>query len=143
MSELSRFLKENKKKRENTTYAPSKYFVDEKGKPLEWTFRPITTKENDELRDRNSVDVPVTGKPGQFRTKLDYSGYMADLIAASVVEPNLKSAELQDSYGVKKPKDLLREMIDDPGEYNDLVQFVSDYNGFSETLADKREKAKN
>lgn len=40
MSNLSRFFKKNKIKKENGTYAPSKAFVDEKGNPLDFVFRP-------------------------------------------------------------------------------------------------------
>ena len=38
------------------------------------------------------------------------------MVAASVVYPDLDNAELQDSYGVKRPEELLLEMVDDPGE---------------------------
>ena len=43
------------------------------------------------------------------------------MMVASIVEPNLNDKTLQDSYGVMTPEDLLTEMIDNPGEYNDLV----------------------
>ena len=75
--------------------------------------------------------------------KLDTSKYMCKLLCASVVEPNLYDKELQDSYGVMTPEDLLTEMIDDPGEYNDFVVFVQNFNGFNTTLNDKIEEAKN
>lgn len=51
MSDLSRFLKANKIKRENTTFAATKSLVDAKGNPLPWTIKPLTTKENDAIRD--------------------------------------------------------------------------------------------
>ena len=53
------------------------------------------------------------------------------------------SAELQDSYGVKTASDLLKEMVDDPAEYNNFVEFVQEYNGLDETMNDKVEEAKN
>ena len=57
MSNLSRFLKENKKVKENTKYAATKSLTDEKGNPLEWEIRPLTTRANDELRDDCTYDV--------------------------------------------------------------------------------------
>ena len=51
MSNLSRFLAKNKIKRENGKYAPSKAFVDENGNPLEFEFRPITSKRNETMRE--------------------------------------------------------------------------------------------
>jgi hypothetical protein len=89
------------------------------------------------------MEVPVTGKPNMFRPKLNTSKYIAKMTAASILEPNLYDKDLQDSYGVMTPEDLLKEMIDDPGEYNDLVAFVQNFNGFNTTLEDKVEEAKN
>lgn len=46
MSSLSRFMKSNKKKRENGFYAPTASLTDESGAPLNWEFKPLTSKEN-------------------------------------------------------------------------------------------------
>ena len=59
-----------------------------------------------------------------------------------MVEPDLCNAELQDSYGVKTPGDLLYAMIDEPGEYQDLSEWVQKFQGF-DTLEDKTKQAKN
>ena len=143
MSNFSRFMKSNKIMKENTTFAATKSLTDENGEPLKWTIKPLTTSENENIRESCMIDVPVTGKPNMFRPKLNTAKYIAKMAAASVVEPNLYDKELQDSYGVMTPEDLLREMIDDPGEYNDFVAFIQDFNGFNTTLADKVEEAKN
>ena len=142
-SDLSRFLKANKIKRENTTFAATKSLVDAKGNPLPWTIKPLTTKENDAIRDECMIEVPVKGKPNMFRPKLDTSKYIGKMICACVVEPNLYDKDLQDSYGVMSPDDLLKEMIDDPGEYQEFATFVQNFNGFNTTLEDKVEEAKN
>ena len=136
-------MKENKAVKENTTYAATKSLTDEKGNPLFWTIKPLTTKENDNIRDDCMIDVPVKGKPNAYRPKLNTSKYIAKMICACIVEPNLYDKELQDSYGVMTPEDLLREMVDDPGEYQDLASFVQNFNGFDTTLDDKVEEAKN
>ena len=143
MSDLSRFLKANKIKRENTTFAATKSLVDAKGNPLTWTIKPLTTKENDAIRDECMIEVPVKGKPNMFRPKLDTSKYIGKMICACVVEPNLYDKDLQDSYGVMSPDDLLKEMIDDPGEYQEFATFVQNFNGFNTSLEDKVEDAKN
>jgi hypothetical protein len=142
MSNLSRFLKKNKIQKENTTYPATKSLLDEEGKPLLWEIKPLKTKGNEDIRESCTIEVPVKGKPNMFRPKLNTSAYIAKMIIASVVEPNLYSAELQDSYGVKTPDDLLKEMIDDPGEYNEFAAFIQKFNGFS-SLEDKVEEAKN
>ena len=89
------------------------------------------------------IEVPVKGKPNMFRPKLDTSKYIGKMICACVVEPNLYDKDLQDSYGVMSPDDLLKEMIDDPGEYQEFATFVQNFNGFNTTLEDKVEEAKN
>lgn len=143
MSNLSLFLKKNKIQKKNTTYAATKSLLDEQGNPLLWTIKPLTTKENEDIRESCTIEVQVKGKPNLFRPKLNTSAYITKMVVASIVEPNLYNAELQDSYGVKTPEDLLKEIVDDPGEYNNLVAFIQQFNGFNTTMDDKVEQAKN
>lgn len=63
-------------------------------------------------------------------------------MCASVVEPNLYDKDLQDSYGVFTPKDLIQEMLDDPSEYTGLYKFIQEYNSFDKSLAKKVDEAK-
>ena len=142
MSNLSLFLKSNKKQRECTKYAATKSLCDENGEPLLWTIRPITTKESEEIRESCMYDVPIKGQKGKFQTKLDTSKYVAKLTVAAIEEPNLYNAELQDSYGVKTPEDLLIAMIDDPKEYAALLEYINEQTE-SNDLSGKIEEAKN
>ena len=143
MSKFSQFMKSNKIQKENTTYPATKSLVDAEGKPLLWTIRPLTTKENESIQDACMVEVPVVGKPNMYRPRLNASKYMCKVLCASVVEPNLYDKELQDSYGVMTPEELLQEMVNDPGEYQAFMTFVQDFNGFNTTISDKIEEAKN
>ena len=143
MSKFSKFMKANKIEKKNEMYAATKSLCDENGKPLEWEFRHITSKENDGLRDDCTIEVPVTGKPNMFRPKVQSSKYMQKMVAASVVVPDLYDKELQDSYGVTTPEELLLAMVDDPGEYNDLLSFVQKFQGFNVSFNDKVDEAKN
>lgn len=143
MSNFSRFMRKNKIAKENKTLAVTKSLVDEQGNPLLWTIKPLSTKENENIRDECMIDVPVKGKPNVYRPKLNTSKYIAKMLCACIVEPNLYDKELQDSYGVMTPEELLKEMVDDPGEYNELMTFIQKFNGFDSTLDDKVEEAKN
>lgn len=143
MSKFSKFMKANKITRENEFYAPTKSLCDENGEPLQFELRHITAKENETLRDECTIEVPVTGKPNMYRPKVKTSLYIAKLTAAAVVVPNLYDAELQDSYGVKTPEDLIMAMVDAPGEYNDFAAYVQQMNGFTTGFDDKVEEAKN
>jgi hypothetical protein len=143
MSKFAKFMKSNKTVKENELHPVTKSLCDEKGIPLDWEFRHITSKENEEIRESCTVDLPVTGKPNVYRPKLKSSLYIRRMIAASIVVPDLFNADLQDSYGVKTPEDLLVEMVDDPGEYNDLAAYVQKFQGFNVSFEDKVNEAKN
>lgn len=143
MSNLSLFLKKNKKVRTNTFYAATKSLCDAEGNPVKWEIKALSTKESEDIRTECTTEVPVTGKMGMYRPKIDSKLYVAKLIASCVVFPDLYNRELQDSYGVKTPEDLLKEMIDDPAEYDEFAKFVQNYNGLDETLEDKVNEAKN
>lgn len=80
-----------------------------------------------------------------MRLDREFNGeaYVLDMIVASTVTPNLYDAELQDSYGVNTPEDLLMAMLDNPGEYDDLAAFIQKYNGYNKEINEKIEEAKN
>lgn len=142
MSNLRLFMKANKKKKENQKYAATQSLVDENGKPLEWEFKHITSKENEDIRDDCTTEVPVPGKFGMYRNKTNSALYVKKLIASSVVYPDLDDPELQDSYGVMGAEDLLMELVDDPGEYAELAKFVQEMQGFK-TLQEDVDEVKN
>ena len=142
MSNFSKFMKANKKVRENEKHAVTKSLCDEKGQPLLWEFKHITSKENEALRESCTVELQVTGKPGMYRPKLKTAEYIRKMIIASIVFPDLFDAELQDSYGVKTPEDLLLAMVDDPGEYGDLSAYVQKVQGFDTSFEEKVDEAK-
>ncbi len=143
MADLKLFLKGNKKEKETTEYAATKSLCDADGNPLMWTIKALTTKENDKIREECSREVPVTGKPNMYRTKMDTSRYIALMIASAVVYPDLNDTQLQNSYGVVTPEDLVREMVDSPAEYDAFAQFVQKFSGFDTSLNDKVDEAKN
>lgn len=143
MGNLTLFLKKNKKVKTNAFYPATKSLCDENGEPLKWEIKPVSTTESESIRSECTMEVPVTGKPGVYRPKVDTQLYVAKLAAAGVVFPDLYNKELQDSYGVAKPEDLIRELLDDPKEYNDFVAFIQNYSGLEESMQEKVDEAKN
>lgn len=143
MGDLSRFLKKNKVTKANLKIVATRSLVDEVGKPLLWEVRPLTTKEDNSIRDECTMDIPVTGKPGLYRQKLNTNKYLAKMATSSTVYPNLNDKELQDSYGVMGAEQLLLEMIDDPGEYNEFMGRLQQFHGFTESFQEKVDEAKN
>lgn len=143
MSNFARFMKSNKVEKRNGFHAPTDTLMDDNGDPLQWEFRHINSKENEELRDSCTREVQVTGKPNLFRPKLDSSEYLVKMIVAATVSPDLLDAELQDSYGVKTPEDLVFAMVDEAGEYQEFCSWMQKFQGFTKTFDDKVEEAKN
>ena len=143
MSKFSSFMKSNKIVKPNEKYVPTTTLTDENGNPLQWEFKHISSRQNDELREECTVEVQITGKPNLFRPKVNTSKYMAKMIVAATVYPDLYDSELQDSYGVKTPEDLLYAMVDDAGEYQNFTVWMQKFQGFTKTLDEKVNDAKN
>lgn len=139
---FERFMKKNKAVKSNTFFKATKSLCDENGTPLDWEIKALTTKESEAIREKCTIEVPVPGKPGMYRQKIT-KDYVPTLIAAAVVCPNLYDADLQDSYGVKTPQELIVEMIDNPEEYTALLQFVQSYSGIEKTMNEEIDEAKN
>lgn len=143
MSNLTLFLKKNKKVRANAFYPATKSILDGNGEPVKWEIRPLTTAEDEQIRNECTYDAPVPGKRGQYRTKIDVNAYLNKQMCAAIVFPDLRNAELQDSYGVKTPEDLLKALVDDPAEFADLREFIQEISGFSTDLTEEVQEAKN
>ncbi len=143
MSNLKAFLKTNKKEKKTVQFPVTRSLCDEKGNPLLWTIRAITTKESEAIREECTTEVQVTGKPGMYRQKVDSHKLLTKMICAAVVEPDLNSKELQDSYGVLSAEALIAEMVDNPEEFGELATFVQQYSGLDETMPEKIAEAKN
>lgn len=140
MDTVKGFLKQNKKSKENIKVALSKEFLDDSGNALEWELRAITTEENNDIIDACTYEVKTRSG---VETKLRAGKYNALLLASSVVYPDLYNKELQDSYEVKKPEDLILKMLDSPADFSKALEIVSKLSGLDELLEDKVEEAKN
>jgi len=142
MSDLSLFLKKNKTEKEHVFYPATKSLRDAEGKPLLWELRPLTTGDAEKLRQKHTIEQAIPGKRGVYKQTLD-DRYIPALVCEAVVYPDLNDAELQDSYGVMSPEDLLMQMIDEPGEYYAMVEYVQQISGIGGSLDDEVEEAKN
>ena len=134
---LAAFLKQNKKEVENIKFAASQNFVDEKGKPIEWTMRAMTSKDAERIRKA----CQSYGKGG--KVSVDTARFNRMVAANCTVEPNLNDAELQDSYGVMGAEDLIVEMLDNDGEYQAYVRKCMEISGYNQSDAELVEEAKN
>lgn len=141
MTNLTCFLSENAAKIENLKLVVSKRFVN-KGKPVEWEIRAISSEEDEQLRKSCTKRVPVSGKRNQFTQELDFETYIGKIAAMCTIFPNLNDKELQDSYNAMSGDVLLKRMLT-PGEYAEYLSKIQELNGFDIDFNDKVDEAKN
>ena len=135
MNTFDLFFKENRSERECYFAEVCKDIKDEKGNVVKWKLKPLSTSEEEEIREEATESIN-----GNLR--LNMNKYIEKLISASVVYPNLYDASLQDSYHCKTPEELLKQIINVPGEYSALAKLVQEKNGFK-SLREEVEEAKN
>lgn len=152
MSDLSVFFAQNVSMEATEDFVVSDRFAttvqEDDGKggkvpkrlPVPWKLRSMTEEENEQLRKAATKVRP--GKGGTRISETDTDAYLAALVSASIIFPNLKDADLQKSYGVLGEGALLKKMLK-PGEYGNLVQKIQELNGFDLTINDLKEEVKN
>ncbi len=128
---LSAFLKPNVEQIKNTKFVPSSRFKGEDGKPVEWEICCISADEYAGIRSSCLHQVPVPGKKNRFTQEFDSRAFQTRVAARCTVFPDLTSAELQDSWGVTRPEDLVGAMLIG-GEFEDYVAEVLRVNGFKD-----------
>lgn len=136
--DLKLFLNNGKKGNETFEHVPTEKFKDENGKAVPWVFKKLSIDEYEAIRDEcTKINFADKGK-----TKFDNTLFNKKFVCESIVEPNLNSAELQDSYGVKKAEDLVTKLFDNAGEYYNLLGYLLEVNGFK-SVGEYAEEAKN
>lgn len=133
---LTAFLKENVANAyEEVEFIVSDRFKDEDGNPIAWKLRAMSPDNALVATDKATL---VKGKQGGFNT----STYFKSVVAESVVYPNLRDKELQDSYGVMDPGQLLNKMLNS-AEFNRLLEKCLDINGLNKNFNDLKNEVKN
>lgn len=140
MSDLSVFFAQNANTDVTEDFVVSERFKDKDGNPVPWKLRGLTEEENEQCRKQ--ATRKVKGRNGIQIPETDTEEYLAKLVVASVVFPNLKDEKLQDSYGVRGAENVVRKMLL-AGEYAGLVQKVQEINGFDKSMNDLVDEVKN
>lgn len=129
MSNLSAFMQPNVEQVKNHKYVASHRIKGEDGEPVEWEICCISADEYARIRGACIRQVPVAGKKGQYTQQLDTYTFQARVAARCTVFPDLNNAELQNSWGVAKPEELIGKLLIG-GEFDDYVTEVFQHNGF-------------
>ena len=106
--------------------------------PVEWEIKAISAEQDAALR---KMCTRKEKKNANLIT-LDVELYIAKLMAASVVYPDVQNVELQNAYHVMNGEDLLQKMLTS-GEYAHLGEQVKQVNDFDKDLEELVDEAKN
>ena len=140
MSELAAFFKQSKPEKKNEFFPASKDFVDKEGKPLLWELRHIPTI------TMKRIESACTTIKGKGKVEFDSELFSRKKVAAAVVYPDLRNAELVDSYmsgysqDDRTPENLIVLMLDDPQEFNALLKKINEMGGIKDDAKDEEEK---
>ena len=126
---LTAFMRQNVAQIENHFITPSPRFVDDTGEVMKWEVCCISADEYAKIRSGCIRQVAVPGKKNQFTQQLDTYAFQAKIAARCTVFPDLNNAELQNSWGVATPHELIGKMLIG-GEFDDYVTEVFQLNGF-------------
>lgn len=106
----------------------SKRFVDEAGNPVPFRIRSISQEENDAISRQSRRTRKVNG---QVQSYLDSSEFSRRMVVAGTVEPDFRSKEMCDAYGVMDPLLVPGKMLLS-GEYAALLNAITELSGFTD-----------
>ncbi len=138
MSGLSAFLKQNQQEVKNVRFAASRLYRDEDGKPMEWEMRMLDSEEVGRIR-KACTNIVGVGK----KVVVDNERFNRMFAAGCTVFPNLHDKELQDSYGVFEPEQLIVKLLKIDAEYQAYVQKALEISGYGQSDGELVEVAKN
>lgn len=136
---LTAFL--NPLKEDNLKFPASSRFIDPDGNPILWEIKSISSERDEAIRKECTVKKP-SARRGQLVQETDIEKYIALLAAECTVFPNLFDKQLQDAYNVMGAEKLLKAMLK-PGEYAAYIQKVQEINGFTQSMDELIDEAKN
>lgn len=138
---LSAFLKQNVEVVNETEYVASKRIKDANGEPIAWKIKTLATDETEKMRKKYTKRI-TDRITRQTEERFEMTAYNEELISKAITYPNLYDAELQDSWGVTEPVDLVKVMLT-PGEYADLLAAATEAQGYDAGMKDKVKEVKN
>lgn len=106
----------------------SKRFVDEAGNPVPFRIRSISQEENDAISRQSRRTRKVNG---QVQSYLDSSEFSRRMVVAGTVEPDFRSKEMCEAYGVMDPLLVPGKMLLS-GEYAALLSAITELSGFTD-----------
>lgn len=97
----------------------------ETGKPLEWTLKPLTAKETDEIQ-RECMESRYDPRTNSTVRELNSINYINALAAKTIIDPDLSNKETQESMGTTGSMvDTMNAMLE-PAEKDELILKINE-----------------
>ena len=122
---LSAFFAQNAEQIPNKKVVISNRFKDEDGNPVEWELKALDAGTQQKIR-AESMEMDAFGSGNNdAKIKMNFNSAKANILSAvkAVVFPDLLNAELQNSYGVRTPEELIGKMLL-PDEFDRLIDEI-------------------
>ena len=114
---------------------------EEAGKTIPWILKPITTSALDELREQNtSVRKLSDGKKDKV---VDEKRMTYEMMIETIQYPNFKDAMWLESAKLVDPVDLLKKVLDKPGDFGRISKECCSVNGIGVSEEELVSEAKN
>ncbi len=137
MNNLQAFLKPAVAQGVEEVYISTR-FQDENGDPVPFKIRALSQEENESLNKQAKRQRKVNGRTEE---SLDAAEFVRRVVVAGTVEPDFKSTQLCEAYGVLDPQHLPGKMLL-AGEYSKLSAAIMRASGFDDN-ATAEDDAKN
>ncbi|HIZ56033.1 MAG TPA: hypothetical protein H9671_07505 [Firmicutes bacterium] len=136
---VKEFLKESVAQIPHEKVMVSDRFRDDAGQAIPFELRALSQKEITVIEE--SAIIRRVGKNGEAEVRFEDLDYSVGLIAASCVVPNFRDPALQENWGARDEKDLVRKMLL-AGEFHRLDQAVKKICGFGYRLGAMKNQVK-
>lgn len=149
---IKAFMRAELKEETIVTIPGIKTFSDESGKPIDMKIRVITTGDLAKIRKAchsRKIAKDAKGKPifqnGQIQYDDQYDGNAMNdqMIAQSLVFPDLHDKELLDFYGCADSVELVHKLFAKLDDYTYITEKIQEVSGISNDGDEIIEEAKN
>lgn len=149
---ISAFMRPELKEETIVTIPGIKTFTDEHGKPIDMKIRVITTGDLSRIRKAchtRKIAKDAKGKPifqnGQIQYDDQYDGNAMNdqMIAESMVFPDLHNKELLEFYGCNDAVELVHKLFAKLDDYTYITEQIQQASGISSDGDEIIEEAKN
>lgn len=106
----------------------SSRFKDENGEDVPFVIKALRQDEIDEITRKCTITKKINGT---WQDKLDSLSFARHLIVAGTVEPDFKSTDMCNAYGVLDPLLVPGKMLL-AGEYSKLSNAIAQLSGFED-----------